>query len=69
VKLIGNVKKSMPKYKVWFESTTSHRAVIEAEDLDEARDIGWLAMDNNHIEFEACNTEWDFVGVKLMDGE
>ena len=59
----------MPKYEIWFESTTTHRAVVEAKDLDEARDIGWLAIDNNDIQFETCDTEWDFVGVDLMDGE
>ena len=65
----------MPKYEVWCESTTGHRAVIEAKNLDEARDIGWLAMNSNNlddnydIDFEACDTEWDFVGVNLMDGE
>jgi len=65
----------MPKYEVWWQSTTNHRAVIEANNLDEARDIGWEAMNSNNlddnydIDFKACDTEWDFVGVNLMDGE
>jgi hypothetical protein len=59
----------MPKYEVWWESTTQHRAVVKADNLDEARDVGWLAMDAGDIEFEACDTEWDYVGVNLVDGE
>lgn len=59
----------MPKYEVWWQSTTDHRAVIEAKDLEEARDIGWEAMDNMNIDFEPCDTEWDFITVDLLDGE
>ena len=59
----------MPKYEVWWQSTTDHRAVIEANNLDEARDIGWESMDTGDLDFEALDTEWDFVGVDLIKGE
>ena len=59
----------MPKYEVWWQSTTDHRAVIKANNLDEARDIGWEAMDNGDLDFEALDTKWDFVGVDLLKGE
>jgi hypothetical protein len=59
----------MPKYEVWWQSTTDHRAVIEANNLDEARDIGWEAMDTGDLDFEALDTEWDFVGVDPVKGE
>jgi hypothetical protein len=57
----------VPKYEVWWQSTTDHRAVIEAEDFEQARDIGWAAMDEKDIEFEPCETEWDFVSVHLLE--
>lgn len=59
----------MPKYEVWWQSTTDHRAVIEAEDFEQARDIGWEAMDTGDIKFEACETEWDFLSVDLLEGK
>jgi hypothetical protein len=54
---------------VWWQSTTDHRAVIEANNLDEARDIGWEAIDTGDLDFEALDTEWDFVGVDPLKGE
>lgn len=57
----------MPKYEVWWKSTTDHRAVIEAEDFEQARDIGWEAMDTGDLNFEALDTEWDFVNVYLLE--
>jgi hypothetical protein len=59
----------VPKYEVWWKSTTDHRAVIEAKNIEEARDIGWAAMDSGDVEFEACDTEWDYDGVDLIEGE
>ena len=59
----------MPKYEVWFKSTTEHRAVIEAENLDEACSIGRLAQEDPYIELEPGDTDYYFVGVDLMDGE
>jgi hypothetical protein len=64
-----NVKKPMPKYEVWFESITTHRAVIEAKNLDEARSIGWLAQEDPYIELEPGDTEYHFVSVYLLEGE
>jgi hypothetical protein len=54
---------------VWWQSTTDHRAVIEAKDFEQARDIGWEAMDTGDIKFEACETEWDFLSVDLLEGK
>lgn len=59
----------MPKYEVWFESTTDHRAVIEAKDLEEARDIAWLAQEDPYVEFEPGDTEYHFISVDLLEGE
>ena len=59
----------MSKYEVWWQSTTDHRAVIEAATFDEARDIAWDAMENGDIVFEPCETEWDFVGVNLLENQ
>ena len=56
----------MPKYEVWWQSTTDHRAVVEAEDFEQARDIGWAAMDDD-IKFEPCETEWECVSINLLE--
>ena len=59
----------MSKYEVWWQSTTDHRAVIEAPNLDEARNIAWSAPEDSAVVFEPCDTEWNFVGVDLLEDQ
>ena len=55
----------MPKYEVWYQSHTTHRAVIDAENLVAAVGLGVDAVHDPYVEFDALDTDWVFISVNL----
>lgn len=57
----------MARFELWFTSTTTHVAEIDAKDMDDAHRIAELA---DGIDFSAMESEWNLdCIVPVIEGD